>query len=78
MKSVVDSEKSKEDMKRQWDAVKKACRVYKNIVDLHIDVETVDHIENVTVTLFWTENPTEKKFFVILTRHDNCWKGKHY
>ncbi|XP_058794504.1 uncharacterized protein LOC131666122 [Phymastichus coffea] len=71
-----ESEKSREHMKRQWDAVKKACRVFKNILDIHIDLEIIDHVENVTVTFFWAENPTDKKFYVILTHQNDCWKVK--
>ncbi|OXU17684.1 hypothetical protein TSAR_008718 [Trichomalopsis sarcophagae] len=71
-----ESEKSNEHMKKQWDAVKKACRMYKNVLDIHIDTEMIDHIEHVTVTFFWSENPTDHKYFIVLTYQDNCWKVK--
>lgn len=62
-------------MKKQWEALKRACRVYKDLLDIHIDIDTVDHVEHVIITFFWSENPTDKKFFVVLTCQDNCWKG---
>ena len=72
----IEIEKSKEHLKKQWDALKKACRVYKNVLDVHIDCKMIDHFENVTVTFFWTENPTDKKFYVVLINQSNTWKGK--
>jgi hypothetical protein len=49
--------------------------MYKNILDIHIDSKIIEEIEQVTVTFFWNENPTDKKFFVVFTHQDNCWKG---
>ncbi|XP_011504627.1 PREDICTED: uncharacterized protein LOC105367565 [Ceratosolen solmsi marchali] len=68
--------KTIEYMKKQWDAVKKACFMYKNILDIHIDVSTIGDSEQITVTFFWTENPTDKKFFVVFTHRDDCWRVK--
>ena len=76
--NFIEIDKSRELMKKQWDAVKKACKVYKDTLDIRIDVETIDHIEHVTVTFFWAENPTDKKFFVVLMNQDECWKGTYH
>ncbi|XP_014209017.1 uncharacterized protein LOC106639770 [Copidosoma floridanum] len=67
---------SRDHLKKQWEAIKKACSKYKNVLDIHIDTEMVDHIEHVTVTYFWSENPTDHKFFVILQYENDCWKVK--
>ncbi|KAJ8672596.1 hypothetical protein QAD02_003855 [Eretmocerus hayati] len=71
-----ETEKTKEYMKKQWGAVKIACMVYKNNLDIHIDTEQVDHDEHVTVSFFYSENPTNKKFFVVLVNEDDCWRVK--
>ena len=67
--------KTQENLKKDWDALKKACRPYKNILDIHIDTEMIDELEHVTVTFFWGENHLDQKFFVVLIYQDNCWKG---
>ena len=72
----VEVEESRENLKKDWNALKKSFSPYKNILDMHIDCKMIDNFENVTVTFFWRENPTDIKFYVVLLNQGNTWKGK--
>lgn len=62
-------------MKKQWEALKKACKTYKDILDIRIDTEMINEVENVSVTFFWSENPTDKNFSLLLEYQDDVCKG---
>ncbi|KAL7305819.1 hypothetical protein TKK_0002064 [Trichogramma kaykai] len=69
-----EDQKSKDKLKKQWGALKKSYKWYKDILDVHIDSKMIDSVEHVTVTFFWSENPTNHNYFVELINRDNCWK----
>ena len=74
----LESEKSKIYMKRQWEALKMAYKNYKNYLDIHIDTCMQNSVEHVTVDFFYSENPTDHKYSVVLKYQDFCWKGKFH
>lgn len=63
-------------MKKQWQALKLSYKPYKDALDIRIDTEIKDEVEHATVTFFWSENPTDKNFSVVLTYQDDSCKGK--
>ncbi|XP_033225228.1 uncharacterized protein LOC117178097 [Belonocnema kinseyi] len=65
-------EKRKKEKKLDWDAIKRACFIYKDKLDIRIKVDTVNDVEKVTVTFFVKEY--HDQFYVVLAREANSWK----
>ena len=66
-------EERKKEKKQDWDAIKRACFIYKDKLDIRLVLNTSDDIENVTIMFFVKQH--QDKYYVTLTHKDNVWKG---
>lgn len=69
-------EKTKLYMKKQWEALKAACKVYKDTLDIRIDLDIIDQVEHITIIFFWSENPTDQTYSALLIHQDDHYRGK--
>lgn len=62
----------------QWDAIKRACNMYKTYLDIHISLEEKEDHQYIKVAFFTHNKDTKDKYFVQLSHSSNCWKGMYY
>ncbi|KAL0118516.1 hypothetical protein PUN28_009289 [Cardiocondyla obscurior] len=58
----------------QWDAIKRALRVYKVNLDIHIDLEQTNDCQYIKFSFFKTSQMTKDKYFIQLSCNNNHWK----
>jgi len=75
---MVDLQLEIEERKRRkilhWDAIKRACNIYKVNLDIHISLQEEKDCQNMKVSFFTHNEATKDKYFVQLSRSDNQWR----
>ncbi|XP_050447010.1 uncharacterized protein LOC126849326 [Cataglyphis hispanica] len=78
---IMDLELEIEERKRkkvlQWDAIKRACNIYKVNLDMHISLEEKKDCDYIKVNFFTHNNETKDKYYVQLLHSDDCWIVEH-
>lgn len=59
----------------QWDAIKRACNIYKVNLDIHISLQEEKDSQYVKITFFTHDEATKDKYFVKLSWSDNHWSS---
>ncbi|KAM0727806.1 hypothetical protein ACS0PU_006055 [Formica fusca] len=62
---------------QRWDAIKRACNIYKENLDMRISLQEEKDCDYIKVAFFTHNNETKDKYFVQLSYSDNCWIVKH-
>ncbi|XP_071645655.1 uncharacterized protein [Temnothorax longispinosus] len=74
---MVDLQLELEERKRkkilQWDAIKRACNIYKVNLDIHLSLQEEQDCERVKFSFFTHNEATKDKYFVQLSRSNNHW-----
>ncbi|XP_015591934.1 uncharacterized protein LOC107266195 isoform X3 [Cephus cinctus] len=79
---MVDSqqelEEKKTKMREKWDAIKKACAVFKETLQLHIRLDTIEEEEFIRISFFVNLNIAMDEYthYVDLVHSNNFWKVK--
>lgn len=75
---MVDLQLEIEERKRkkilQWDAIKRACNIYKVNLDIHISLQEEKDCQYVKISFFTHNEATKDKYFVQLSCSDNHWR----
>ncbi|EZA60345.1 hypothetical protein DMN91_010558 [Ooceraea biroi] len=75
---MVDVELERETKRRnkvlKWDAIKRACQIYKHNLDIHISLQEEEDRQEVKFSFFTQSAVTKDKYFVQLSCSDNHWK----
>lgn len=75
---MVDLQLEIEERKRkkilQWDAIKRACNIYKVNLDIHINLQEEKDCQYVKISFFTHNEATKDKYFVQLSCSDNHWR----
>lgn len=66
-------EDKKEEKKKDWEALKRGCFIYKEKLDMRIRGDFHLDNEDITVTFFYKKY--DDKYYVHLSRDDKIWKG---
>ncbi|XP_072747620.1 uncharacterized protein [Anoplolepis gracilipes] len=78
---IMDLELEIEERKRnkllQWEAIKRVCNIYKENLDIHINLQEEKDCQYIKVTFFTHNKETKDKYFVQLSHSDNNWKIEH-
>ncbi|XP_070163038.1 uncharacterized protein [Polyergus mexicanus] len=73
----LEIEERKRKKLRQWDAIKRACNIYKENLDMHISLQEEKDCDYIKVAFFTHNDETKDKYFVQLSCSDNCWTVEH-
>ncbi|CAL1677996.1 unnamed protein product [Lasius platythorax] len=74
MELELEIENRRKKKLQQWEAIKRACNVYKVNLDIHISLQEEEDSQYIKVTFFTHNEKTKDKYFVELSHSDNCWK----
>lgn len=72
---VLEIEERKRKKILQWDAIKRACNIYKVNLDIHINLQEEKDCQYVKISFFTHNEATKDKYFVQLSCSDNHWRG---
>ncbi|XP_011307199.1 uncharacterized protein [Fopius arisanus] len=67
-------ETQKEAKKKEWNAIKMAIAIYKEKLNIHIDVQHQENHDTLTVTLVHDENPNRDNNYVVLQHSEGAWR----
>lgn len=59
----------------QWDAIKRACNIYKVNLDIHLSLQEENDCEYVKISFFTHNKAIKDEYFVQLSCSNNYWKG---
>lgn len=68
-----EAEDKKKKKVLQWDAVKRACTLYKVNLDIHISLQEEEDCQKITFSFF--THMAQGTYFVLLSCSQDCWKG---
>ncbi|XP_024939210.1 uncharacterized protein LOC107266195 isoform X2 [Cephus cinctus] len=74
----IELEEKKTKMREKWDAIKKACAVFKETLQLHIRLDTIEEEEFIRISFFVNLNIAMDEYthYVDLVHSNNFWKVK--
>ncbi|XP_057324190.1 uncharacterized protein LOC130666882 [Microplitis mediator] len=68
-------EKAKEQKIKEWNALKKAATVYKEKLNIHLDLKVLEDYDRIKITFFFDQNPSKEYYYVHLSNYNNAvWK----
>ncbi|XP_008545940.1 uncharacterized protein LOC103570112 [Microplitis demolitor] len=68
-------EKAKEQKIKEWNALKKAAAVFKEKLNIHLDLKELDDHDCIKITYFFDQNPKKEYYYVQLLNYNNIvWR----
>ncbi|XP_015436709.1 PREDICTED: uncharacterized protein LOC107192043 [Dufourea novaeangliae] len=69
-----ESEKRRENKILTWNAIKRACHIYKQYLDVHVQLLDTKECEHIRISFFTHNEDLNNKYFVNLYNSSNQWK----